>query len=131
MSTKLKTRGLCRLPRQMRQLLVTCVVLLSAGILCAGCGPAVPKEELGEILTDIPPELQFQEPYPVPWANQPAGGGGASSGTTSPEEKPAAEVRAPQAEGPSQAPATEPQAEGQPSSAGPSAEQEPGRPRPE
>ncbi len=33
-----------------------------------GCGPAVPKEELGEILTEVPTEFYFESPYPVPWA---------------------------------------------------------------
>jgi len=33
-----------------------------------GCGPAIPKEELGEIVHEVPPEFHFDRPYPVPWA---------------------------------------------------------------
>ncbi len=45
------------------------VLLIGIGfmIILGGCGPTVPREELGEILTVVPPEFEFQEPYPVPW----------------------------------------------------------------
>jgi len=41
---------------------------VAASAVLQGCGPAVPKEELGEILTEVPTEFYFERPYPVPWA---------------------------------------------------------------
>lgn len=41
---------------------------VAAFVILQGCGPAVPKEELGEILTEVPTEFYFERPYPVPWA---------------------------------------------------------------
>jgi hypothetical protein len=43
---------------------------LFASLAVSGCGPAIPQEELGEILSEFPSELQFEQPYPVPWAKQ-------------------------------------------------------------
>ncbi len=46
-------------------LIFACV---AAFVVLQGCGPAVPKEELGEVLMEVPSEFYFDRPYPVPWA---------------------------------------------------------------
>lgn len=58
------------------------IILLTAP---SGCGPAVPREELGEILLEVPPELQFQSPYPVPWQRKSEGDMHESEAETPPE----------------------------------------------
>lgn len=88
-----KSFGLCLLSGAA----VVIVAIGAVSSLC-GCGPAVSKDELGEILTEVPPELQFETPYPVPWEKGSAETAGAAEEATSQAGKPAGEASTPAAE---------------------------------
>jgi hypothetical protein len=44
---------------------------LALSVLTFGCGPEVPREELGEIVFEIPEVHGTDEPYPMPELGEP------------------------------------------------------------
>ena len=56
--------------------LLFAVVLTLTGL--SGCGPAVPEEELGEVVFEVPELPGADEPFPYPDADEPPEPGSAA-----------------------------------------------------
>lgn len=52
---------------------ILCAVLGNVLILLAGCGPAVPEGELGQVILEVPKVPGSEKPYPLPKIPPPPG----------------------------------------------------------